>query len=181
MEEWRDVVDYEGLYMVSNCGRVKSLNYNHTGKEEVLKENTNKKGYKIIYLYKNGKRQKYKIHRFVAKAFIPNANNFPEVNHKDEDKTNNKVDNLEWCTAEYNINYGTRNEKLSKKIKCITTNEIFNSIKEAKEKYNINYGSICSCCKGRYKFAGKHPITGEKLVWEYYEEVMFNGEKEKEI
>lgn len=135
------------------------------------------------------------MHRLVAQAFIPNPNNLPQINHIDENVNNNRVDNLEWCTVGYNINYGKRNEKVSnalkgrkrseeykknlsksisksrgKKIICITTGEIFNTIKLAEIKYNIDHSSIIRCCKGKNKSAGKHPVTREPMVWRYIEE-----------
>ena len=181
MEEWRDVVGYEGLYEISNFGRVKSLNYRKTGEEGLLSPQPTSRDYLQVGLSKNGKRKIYSIHRLVAIAFIPNPNDYPEVNHKDEDKSNNCVDNLEWCTSKYNANYGTRSKRQSEnhadfsgdkhpratKIKCVTTGEVFTTIKEASEKYNISNRNICSCCRGKLKSAGKHPVTGEKLVWEY--------------
>ena len=171
MEEWRPVVGYEGIYEVSNLGNIKSLNYHRSGEEGTLSANPDKNGYMKITLCKNGKTKSHLLHRLVAEAFIPNPDNLPDVNHKDENPSNNHLDNLEWCTREYNINYGSRNKKLakkiSKKVKCITTGEIFNCIKEANEKYNIHCGNIGQCCKGKLKSAGKHPITGEKLVWEF--------------
>ena len=112
-EEWRDIKGYEGKYQVSNLGRVKSLNYRRTGKEEILTNTPNEKGYLYLFLYKKGKRKPYYIHRLVTDAFIVNPNNYEEVNHKDEDKTNNNVDNLEWCSRKYNMNYGTRKLKQS--------------------------------------------------------------------
>ena len=182
MEEWKDIAGYEGKYQVSNWGRIKSLNYKRSGKERILKLYNDKYGYKVINLHKNGKPKLYKIHRLVAITFIPNPNNYPVVNHKDENKANNYVDNLEWCTQKYNINYGTAQERISKslkgkrtgsenptarKIKCITTGEIFECILDAERKYNIEHSSIIKCCRGKQKSAGKHPVTGEKLVWEY--------------
>lgn len=113
-EEWKDIKDYEGLYQVSNWGRVRSLNYNHTGK---IKIRTNVKasgGYLKIGLNKNGLYKNYSIHRLVAETFIPNPLNLPQVNHKNENKQDNRVENLEWISASGNTNYGTRNEKVSK-------------------------------------------------------------------
>lgn len=115
-EVWKDIEGYEGLYQVSNTGQVKSLNYNQTGEIKVLKQG-NAKGYKRVGLFKNGKTKQYSVHRLVALAFISNPDDLPMVNHKDEDKTNNNVNNLEWCTHEYNMSYGTRNERISKKHK----------------------------------------------------------------
>ena len=114
-EIWRDVVGFEGLYKVSNLGNVKSLNYNRTGKEKLMKPQTDGHGYLQVMLYKDGKYKIKKIHRLVAEAFIPNPDNLPCVNHKDENKTNNKEFNLEFCTYEYNNNYGTRKIKVELK------------------------------------------------------------------
>ena len=113
VEEWKDIKDYEGLYQVSNWGRVKSLNYRKTGKSKLMKLMKNKKGYLTVVFHKNGEYKRYLVHRLVAEHFIPNPDNLPFINHKDEDKKNNKVGNLEWCNNEYNSNYGTRNHRIS--------------------------------------------------------------------
>lgn len=120
IEIWKDIPGYEGKYQVSNTGEVKSLNYNGTGKAKLLKQLDNRYGYLRVTLFKNGKRKWFRVHRLVAMTFLPNPNNYREVNHKDENKYNNNVDNLEWCNAKYNMNYGTRNERASKshKGKC---------------------------------------------------------------
>lgn len=179
MEEWKDIKDYEGIYQVSNLGRVKSLKY---GKEKILKLKTRGYGYKAVILCKDNVKKPYYVHRLVAIAFIPNPDNLPCVNHIDEDKNNNHIENLEWCNRKYNTNYGTRNKRQSekmkgkytgnhhpksRKVKCITTDEVFTTIKEACEKYNVKQPSITACCRGKLKSAGKHPITGKKLVWTY--------------
>ena len=109
-EIWKTIKDYPN-YQISNLGRVKSLGNNKTRKEKILKSYKNNKGYLKVDLYKEGVIKKYYIHRLVASAFLDNPNNLPQVNHKDEDKTNNCVDNLEFCTSQYNINYGTRTKK----------------------------------------------------------------------
>lgn len=117
MEEiWKDISGYEGLYQVSNLGDVRSLNYRRSGELKLLKQG-NVHGYKRVELSKNGKKKKYWVHRLVAITFISNPNNLPMVNHKDEDKTNNNVNNLEWCDAKYNVNYGTRNKRSSESKK----------------------------------------------------------------
>ena len=198
MEEiWKDIKGYEGLYKVSNLGRVKSVHFNHSKKvtEKILKPIKDRDGYVDAFLYKNGKVKHFKMHRLVAEAFIPNPNNLPQINHIDENVNNNRVDNLEWCTVGYNINYGKRNEKVSnalkgrkrseeykknlsksisksrgKKIICITTGEIFNTIKLAEIKYNIDHSSIIRYFKGKNKSAGKHPVTREPMVWRYIED-----------
>lgn len=101
-EIWKPVVGYEGLYKVSNKGRVKGL---RSGK--ILKSALNKKGYPMVVLSRNGKLLPQRVHRLVALTFIPNLNNYPIVNHINENKTDNRVENLEWCTNKYNCNYGT--------------------------------------------------------------------------
>ena len=124
-EIFKDIKDYEGLYQVSNLGRVYSFITN-----KFLKPNLNKNGYLTLHL--KGSSKQFKLHRLVAETFIQNTNNFPCVNHKDEDKTNNCVDNLEWCSYKYNNNYGTMqqrgHEKLSKPVLMLDFNG--NIIKE---------------------------------------------------
>ena len=170
MEEWRDIKGYEGKYMVSNLGRVKSLNYNNTGKEGIMKPHDNGYGYLFVVLCKDGKDKKYRINRLVAQAFLENPDNLPEVNHKDEDKTNNCVENLEWCSRLYNINYGTGNKKRAKKNTnnpkkskpIIAIHKInglileFPSVREAERQTGIASSNICDCLKGRKKSAGGH-------------------------
>lgn len=114
-EIWRPVVGYEGLYEVSNTGLIRSLdrfvgNRNRI-KGKILSIRIEKNGYCSVALSKYGKIKRYKIHRLVAQAFIPNPEGLPEVNHLDEDKTNNSVDNLEWCDRKYNMNFGSRLNK----------------------------------------------------------------------
>lgn len=104
IEEWKAIPGYEGLYEVSNKGNVRNVRRN-----TLLRLSKNNDGYIQVHLYKNGIRNKFQVHRLVAQAFLPNIDNLPQVNHKDENKTNNNVTNLEWCTAKYNTNFGTRN------------------------------------------------------------------------
>lgn len=125
-EEWRDVVGYEGLYQVSNMGRVKSLKRestpflqkgtlcSYTVKKKICKQSI-VEGYLMVHLSKYNIKRQFKVHRLVAIAFIENRYNHPQINHLDEDKLNNVFSNLEWCTSFYNNNYGTRNERISKK------------------------------------------------------------------
>lgn len=116
IEEWRPVVGYEGLYEVSSYGRVKSLckydSRNRFRDERILKLCADRLGYLKVGLCSNDKKKKYLVHRLVAQAFIPNPNNLPQVNHRDENPSNDNVDNLEWCDAKYNSNYGTRNDRI---------------------------------------------------------------------
>ena len=113
-EEWKDIKDYEGLYQVSNWGKILSLNYRNTGKPRLMNTGTDKDGYLVVYLSKNGEDKLCKVHRLVAQTFIPNPDNLPQVNHKDEDKTNNRVENLEWKSPKDNSNHGTRTERVAK-------------------------------------------------------------------
>ena len=106
-EEWRPIDDYEGLYEVSSLGRVRSIR-----KGIILKPEVVRGGYLQVGLHKKGKVKGFKVHRLVAQAFIPNPEGLPEINHIDEDKTNNLVDNIEYCDSKYNCNYGTRNERI---------------------------------------------------------------------
>ena len=104
MEYWKDIKGYEGLYQVSNLGRIR--------KENKIISPWTQLGYKIVVLWKNKKCKKFRVHRLVAEAFILNPNNYTQVNHKDEDKSNNSVENLEWCTQKYNNSYGNRTLKM---------------------------------------------------------------------
>lgn len=126
IEKWLDINGYENEYQISNFGRLKSIKSNMIMKPMVA---TN--GYLIACLWKNGKQRKFGIHRLVAAAFIPNPNNYKEVNHKDEDKTNNNANNLEWCSHKYNMSFGNVREKISNACKGKTHSE------ETKEKLHI--------------------------------------------
>lgn len=166
-EVWRDVVGYEGLYQVSNLGRVKSLDRLINGRcsghktkfeERILKTFTNKKGYYRVGLVKNRKQIKYFVHRLVAIAFIPNPENKPYINHKDETPYNNNVNNLEWVTPKENSNYGTLIERSakshSKPIKFIyrdDTYEVWESQTALAREFKIEKSGINMVLKGRIK------------------------------
>lgn len=149
IEIFKDIEGYED-YQISNLGRVKSLRF---GKEKILKPVKNNKGYIYVCLSKQGKHKNHKIHRLVAQAFIDNPNNFSELNHKDEDKTNNCVNNLEWCNRKYNNNHGTRTEKTSKQVLCLETGKIYPSTIEVERQTGFSQGNISNACTGRYKQA----------------------------
>ena len=180
MEIWRDISGYENLYMVSSYGRIKSLGNgcSNASKERILKQSTNTKGYLHVHLCKNGKDKNFRVHRLVAEAFIPNPNNLPEVNHKDENKQNNFVyinedgtvdlekSNIEWCDHTYNVNYGSRTEKTIKKLtngkhsKQVLQYDLdgniiaeFSSIMEVERQLGFANNNISKCCKGKYKQA----------------------------
>ena len=152
-EEWREVVGYEGLYQVSNLGQVRNK------KGKILKQQI-RKGYCDVGLYKNGIKQPkiFKVHRLVAETFIPNPNNFPVINHKDENKQNNKQDNLEWCTQQYNLTYGTINDNKKKRVLQFDSNNNFireyESVVEASKYCNIYDACIYRSCHSHYKAGG---------------------------
>ena len=152
-EIWKPVRNYEGLYEVSNLGRVKSLNYNRTGKERIMKGLDNGHGYLFVQLCKDGKVENCRINRLVAMAFLPNPDNLPEVNHKDKIRTNNKVENLEWCTTKYNVEYSLAKAVIGiNKVSGLIL--VFPSTREASRQTDINHSSISACLKGRQKSAG---------------------------
>ncbi|AWD92331.1 HNH endonuclease domain protein [Enterococcus phage ZXL] len=145
-EHWRDIKDYEGLYQVSDLGRVKRCKGSYSRSERILKPQFNNHGYLRVHLYKNNKPTHIRVHRLVAEAFIPNLENKPEVNHLDEDKTNNMVSNLEWCTRNENVNHGTRNKRISKKLKVISKGTKIKAIDIANGEWN-EYCSIRECAR----------------------------------
>ena len=169
MEEWRDIKGYKGKYQISNMGRVKSLertvwyNGGHYKKsEKILKANPDRYGYLYVVLCKDGKDKKCKIHRLVAQAFLPNTSNLPDVNHKDENKQNNYVENLEWCSKLYNNTYNGRAKKVGKKnskpVYSVSKESglvtYWESSKEAGRILGISSSHICRCLKGNLKSTG---------------------------
>lgn len=157
-EIWKDIEGYEGLYQVSNLGNVRSLNYRGLkGCIHILKPQ-NVRGYLVVPLSKNNTTRQYKIHRLVAQAFIQNLDNKPQVNHRDEDKLNNNVSNLEWNTSKENVNWGTRTERCQKRVACYLKDGTFiaeyDSEKIAAKETNIKIGGINQTCLGYRKSAG---------------------------
>ena len=154
IEEFRDIPGYEGVYEVSNLGRVR-----RNGR--ILKPTNDRGGYLFVNLCKNGTRKTVKIHRLVAYAFLPNPQNLPQINHIDEDKTNNAVDNLEWCDSKYNVNYSQAKPVLQYDLQGNFIRE-WPGVRKAEEETGINSGHISSCCSGRYgsKTAGGY-------LWKY--------------
>lgn len=150
VEVYKDINGYEGLYKVSNLGNVKSF---HTGKEKILKPNKNNCGYLQVDLYKEGKRKQHLVHRLVAMAFIDNPQNLEQINHRDENPTNNNVSNLEFCTAAYNNNYGTRIKRFCKQVLCLETGKVYPSTNEVERQLGFAHSYISKCCNGKRKTA----------------------------
>ena len=172
-EVWKDVVGYEGIYKVSNKGNVYSVErISSQGKKcggRILKPVRNRNGYFKVDLSINGVRKGKYIHRLVTKAFIPNPENHPEVNHIDEDKANNNVENLEWCTSRYNTNHGTLIERISKKVRAINIKNgevlTFSSTVEAERK-GYNSGAVAAACRGVYNAGDGRTYRGHKWYYE---------------
>ena len=168
--EFKDIPNFEGMYQIDKNGNVKSL-YNYR-KGNILKPRL-KKGYYQIGLRKNGIRKWYAIHRLIALTFIPNPNNYKCVNHKDENKLNNNVNNLEWCTSKYNNEYGTRIERVKMKTsKPVLQYDLkgnfireYKSVREATKLNNIkSISNISLCCKGKYKQVKGYVWKFKKVV-----------------
>ena len=170
-EIWKDIEGYEGLYQVSNLGNIKSYRPNNKyfgQSEHLLKLSAINTGYYSVTLYKENKeKHKYLVHRLVAMAFIPNPKNLPYINHIDENKTNNNVNNLEWCDALYNNNYGTaiirKIDTVSRPVNQFTLNRkhiaSYKSSKIASELLGINRANIQQACHN-------HTVSGG-YFWEY--------------
>ena len=178
IEEWRPIVGFEGLYEVSNTGQVRNC------RGKLLRPGLNHNGYLKCVLCKKGKTKTIYIHRLVAQAFLPNPDNLPQVNHKDEDKTNNSVDNLEWCNSKYNVNYGCAQDK---RVKTNIINGRFKysgqksveynkeRTKEYKKKYREKNREKIRETKRKWYEKNKEKIMEQKRV--YYEN---NKEKIRE-
>lgn len=187
-EEWKDIQGYEGIYKISNCGRIKSLlRFNNMSKdntmrgyyrkEKILKPSANNSDYLYIFLCKNGKKTMKTIHRLVAETFIPNPNNYEQVNHIDGNKQNNRMDNLEWCTRKHNMQEAFRiglvkrprgaKHPLSMRVNQydLSGNLIkeWGCLKEIERELNFGHSNISNCCKGRYKSAYGY-------IWKYVDE-----------
>lgn len=173
-EEWRDIKGYEGLYQVSNFGRVKSFN-DHTKNKtnningKILKQRITKDGYYESCLSKEGVKKTIRIHILVAEAFIPNPNNYPIINHRDERPKNNYFENLEWCDYKYNLNYGTamKRRRISSSLKNIMQYDLngnlikkWNSTFDLREETDYNVNGIIRVCNGNLK-------TSNNFIWRF--------------
>lgn len=181
-EIWKDIKNYEGLYQVSNLGRVRSLNkcVKHSNhymnlKGQILKPQIDcQTSYKKIRLCKDGKYKHHSIHRLVAEAFIPNPNNYPVINHINENRIDNRIENLEWCTQKYNCNHGTKNKrtaiKLSKPViqYDLDGNYIrkWQSAMEIQRQLGYANTNINACCNNKikrvYGYIWKYPRDIER-------------------
>lgn len=172
-EEWKPVVGYEELYEISNFGRVKRLarwfktkgESQQWRKELILTPRLSDNGYQRVELYDiDGKRKKYRVHRLVAEAFIPNPYNLPQVNHKDENKTNNVVSNLEWCNCQYNIDYSLSKPVIQYRTDGTIVNS-YNSISQAVRETGYSEQTITKSCKGYNTFGYKWKYV-EPCAWD---------------
>ena len=165
IEIWKDIKDYEDLYTISNYGKIKRKKDNY-----IFKENKNSRGYRVITLTKNKIEKSYSVHRLVAETFIPNIYNLPQINHKDGNKMNNKVNNLEWCNQSYNMKHAYKNGLEIKKCKKVNQYDLdnnlimtWNSVKEASKKLGIKSQKIYLVCNSKRNKAGNY-------IWRYVNE-----------
>lgn len=177
-EVWRDIEGYEGMYQVSDQGRVKSLERkipHYRGgeriqKERILKQIADRYGYQGVNLHTGGKQKTLKVHRLVCGAFHENPDGKPCVNHIDENKSNNCASNLEWCTYAENNNHGTRNERSaknrSKSVGQYTLDgdlvKVWQSTNEVERQTGFDQSTICKAAKGKYK-------QSYGFIWKYVE------------
>lgn len=173
IQEWRSIKGYEGLYEVSNFGLVRSLDREVDGsrnggvrkiKGVILKPGVKADGYLQVHLSKGNEKGHYYVHRLVIEAFSSNPNGLPQVNHIDEDKTNNHIDNLEWVSSKENINHGERTAKTRKIVEQYTMNGDFvkeyRSLTEASLITGVASSNIGNVCNGKRKSAGNY-------IWKY--------------
>lgn len=158
-EQWKDIYGFEGIYQISNCGNVKNVKRN----KNIALTYCKRTGYIYANLYNNYKRKNATVHRLIATAFIPNPNNFPEINHIDGNKTNNSIENLEWCTRSHNMKHAVANglhmkvipHDLRKTVVAMNADGsligTYNGLKAAADEFGISTQAISSYCKGNRK------------------------------
>lgn len=187
-EIWKDVTGFEGFYQVSTLGRVRSLDRKIVGKDGFPRLHKGRvmspgviHGYKFLYLNKNGVKKRWYVHRLVASEFIPNPKGYPQINHKDEDRGNNQVDNLEWCTSKYNNNYGGHakrsGEGISIPVVCLDMLNMaiykFSSSKAASDRFGLDTGHVAKVILGKstnhkqYIFVRERDYTPELMRYKY--------------
>ena len=150
----KEIKNYEGLYGITSCGKVwsyRSLKF--------LKPSLKNNGYLEVRLCKDGVKKAYLIHRLVAEAYIPNPEGKATVNHKDEIKTHNYINNLEWMTSAENNAYGTRTKRTQKPVYCEELGRKFDSVSLAAKELNIGRSNIGACCRGERKTAGGYHFS----------------------
>lgn len=177
-EQWKDVNGYEGLYSVSDKGRVRSETTKDGNGNKLILSQYDKDGYRMVSLRKDGKRKVCRVHQLVMKAFIPNPQNYTMVNHINEIRSDNRIENLEWCDAKHNSNCGTVKERrsktlrekslLKKRVQCYDkeTGSFFKEflgVKEAAREMKIDSANISRCINGSQKSAGGY-------IWKYVKE-----------
>lgn len=179
MEVWKDIKNFEGMYQISNMGNVRSLNrvtYNKNGTKvnrvgKIKKQTIDNLGYFHVRLSKDSQTKTFRIHQLVAQAFIDNPNNYRCINHIDEDKTNNSIENLEWCSSKYNLEYSGNTKKAcnSNKKQVLQYDLKGNLIKEWESLKSIelelkySHSAVGQCCRGNTK-------SSHGYVWKYKNE-----------
>ena len=162
----KEIQGFEGLYAVTDEGQVWSYHSKKYLQPQIVGD-----GYCQIALYKNGDKHRYYVHQLVAMTFLPNPLGYREINHKDEDKTNNRLDNLEWCDRSYNMTYGKLKNYYSRKVYCVETDTVYDRERAAAEALGVRQGNISGVIRGRTKQTGGYHFMS-------YEDYI--NEKEKE-
>lgn len=166
-EIWKPVQGYEDSYLVSNLGNIRGLKRN-----KILKVRKSTRGYGQVNLSKRSVMKTHRVHQLVATHFLPNPLNLPEINHLNEDKLDNRVENLEWCTRSHNVNYGNRTEKQKAKVSVPVVQfslsgdqiAVYPSMIQAARELKLSHSSISECCSGKRKTLGGY-------MWKYKQEV----------